>query len=146
MSKELLNLEYTRIGYRNNYVSEFGKATRAQDILDFEYNELGNEDIIDYLYDNGFIGIPSYEDALEFIKAYEEGFDTPMYALWLCASIEDVIENFPDEYDYPKNKIKLVDAYELPGWYRVLSDLGEQGILIMSMTDFEDEYLEEIEI
>jgi len=144
MTEELKKLIKTRIGYRNENVSHSGKMLPAKKILQYEYEELGNEDILDTLYSQEFIDEPTYEKAILFIDELNKIYEKELYGLWLCSSIKDVKENYPDNYeDYT---ISEVAVYKIPKEYVVLSDLGSQGILILSDKDsFNNGYIKSID-
>jgi hypothetical protein len=127
-SESLKVLEKNGIGYRNPNVGTIG-FQEALLTLEFEYEELANEDILDTLYDQGYISEPSYEEAVAFINNQQVKANEVMYSVWLCATREDVRDNYPD--DYETEEVYEIESYTLPPEYIVLSDLGSQGILIM---------------
>lgn len=136
-SKELNTLIKNNIGYRNPDVSEFTRAQPVLNVVKHEIEELGNDDILYFLdYE--------YQEVLNFISDLESLYHTELYALWLCASVEDVKSNYPSNYE--TNEIEIVDVYELPELYLVFSDLGSQGILIVSTSNFQKEYMGEVRV
>ena len=145
-SKQTQELINNAIGYRNNNVGDY-KSYPALSVLKFECKDLENEDILDTLYDQGLIEKPTYREAVNFIKEMQEVRGQTLYAFWLCASEEDVKNNYPDEYGYENkdNVITVIDVYSIPDWFVVMSDLGDQGTLFLSDTTLGQNYIETIE-
>lgn len=138
-AQEIIN---NNVGYRNNNVG-YNKAYSALEVLKFECKELYNEDIPDTLYEQGLISAPTYKASRDFIKQAQDALGKPLFAFWLCASEEDVIKYYPDVYgyNYKDNVIESIDIYSLPDWYFILSDLGDEGILFLSQTPLEKNYI-----
>ncbi len=137
-----------KYGYRSENI--YGEGFRdAGDVISHEIFELGNTDILHYLYDNGFKN-PSYknlwnaielgdEDALikvihfpgqerEWVKdnilfpIYKRTGLTVNYVLWLCDSKEDVENSY--QVDAGDQDIDTYPVGEV-----LLSDLGKEGKL-----------------
>jgi hypothetical protein len=133
------------LGFRNNSVG-YGRSYPALEVLEFECKELYNEDIPFTLYDQELISEPTYEASVDFIEGMQQVLGKTLYAFWLCASEEDVKKYYPDEYgyEYEDNIISSVDIYSLPRWHMVLSDLGVEGVLFLSKTPLEKNYIKTI--
>lgn len=136
-SKELINLFANGVGYRND---EFGapRSYRAVDVLAFEYEDLGNTDILDTIYNLQTLDIDLSQEILveDYDTAYEKLVDylsenyTKYYAFWLCDTIENVIKSGYHNADMTHGV--EITSYMVEDNCVILSDLGEQGILIMT--------------
>lgn len=121
-AKQFLN---TPIGYRND--SYYGSGvTDLKKILMFEYEELGNEDALDFCQEHHFNQkFSSPQQTIKAIIMYcQQVFNTnKVYGVWVA----------------PKNAVRRIyggaqgriSAYEFRGKpFILLSDLGEEGLLI----------------
>jgi hypothetical protein len=164
-SKECNELIASGIGYRNNNVGSGGSSSILS-VLEFEYRELGNEDIPDTLKSQGLIGKATYKKAVQFFTELQAARGTKLYAMWFCASIDNVNTNYPDYEDDSadssyeedeaiwqenqatndgyKSYADSIDTYELPSFYIIASDLGDQGILVVSDVRLSECYVETI--
>lgn len=110
------------IGYRNDNLYS-GEDYTIEDVLNYEYNELGNEDILDYT--NSQDG----NDVLQFIAKQFNltlPFTQPIYAYWFTLK-DAVIELY-------NGNIEPITAFTLPNQYVIISDLDRDGVLIASPT------------
>jgi hypothetical protein len=108
-----MKFERGLFGHRYEGISEENKNTDMLAVVNHEYNEMGNEDVLETLS----IG--------ELEKLYGEGFTE---CHWVCKS-------FGDLHYYMENDIQSCDAFEMSalsfrGDCFVISDLGSEGILI----------------
>jgi hypothetical protein len=156
-SKSAQQLIKNKKGYRNdNLYSSYMLCYKALDVLDYEYHELHNTDIMVTLVNHGLIDTPDYDLAKQFIQEAEVAAGKPMYAFWLCATIKDIDAYYYDVFDDADDKSEDEDdadgeqyadtvmVYRLPEVYVILSDLGSQGILIMSDSTLKDCFIKEI--
>lgn len=110
------------IRYRNDNLYS-GEDYTIEDVLNYEYNELGNEDILDYT--NSQDG----NDVLQFIAKQFNltlPFKQPIYAYWFTLK-DAVIELY-------NGNIEPITAFTLPNKFVIISDLGRDGVLIASPT------------
>lgn len=133
MSVTLHEILATNQGYRNDNISDpDADEFTLRDVLDYEINELENTDIYEYLSDNGdgLDGIDDVSDILIYVYS-ELGLpdESEVYGLWLT-SVDAVIELYDGDTSNPET----ITSYELPDDYIILSDLGEDGVLIASST------------
>lgn len=122
LSSTAIQIIDDNIGYRNDNLYS-GDDYTIEDVLNYEYNELGNEDILDYT--NSQDG----NDVLQsVVKHLHMTFPLtqPIYAYWF--TIEDaVIELY-------NGNIEPITAFKLPSQFVIISDLDRDGILIASPT------------
>lgn len=109
-----------KTGYRNE--SCYGSGIRdLYEIIEFEMDELENEDIPDYIKKNyGYTGRDdSSEDVISFLK---ENLPEHKYGLWLAS--KEAVKRL---YDGSEENIVEV---KIPNDAVIVSDLGFDGFLI----------------
>lgn len=120
LSKLTQNIVDTNIGYRNDYLFD-GNDFLIMDVIEYEKNELGNDDIHDFIKSQ-------YNIKPKDIKAWlESKFNTKvdkLYGYWLSSKLG--IDTYIDSFD------DLITEIPLPDKYIILSDLGNDGCLIVS--------------
>lgn len=110
VAKELLR---TQIGYRNDGLSE-GIFTISE-IIEYETEELGNEDIYDTCEE-----LYNTRNPLEVI---ENTFGKEVvYGMWFARK-EDILEYYAEDGETE------INSYNIPNNAVVISDLGEDGVL-----------------
>lgn len=128
LSKTALSILQTRIGYRNDELYN-SKVVRFEDILCYEVKELGNLDILETcksLY-NVKISCDDIDKSIQSVLYYfcEKLKSDILFAKWLTTK---------------KNVNKLYEGnakgYNIPDFSFIASDLGDDGILFVSNTEF----------
>lgn len=125
-----------KVGYRSD--EAYGSnVSKIEDVLDFEINELGNEDILDYIKDNYNIHIDysktSKNNITDIVNQLRKKVGKNITrCLWLCDNIEDVVNNYLDldkiEYYNEQDALtRYISQYKISDI--VLSDLSEDGKL-----------------
>lgn len=137
-------LKPNAVGYRCDEISE-GRFSPLE-VVEYEILELGNIDILSTLYDSGILRldvVPDYDNPEHVDSLYDQlinFLEQPQFrranTLWLCAFKKDVINNYieylGDIGDYE------VSMYKVPDDVLVLSDLADQGVLLLSNKQFEE--------
>lgn len=107
----------TNIGYRNDALFS-GDDYLIHDVLDWEMHELQNTDILDYL------NLSHFDDVIDYVKQH---FGTDeVYGYWFTTK-QNVIDLYHGDTED-------MTQFELPSDYLILSDLDDDGILIVSQT------------
>lgn len=122
-SSTLQEMKQTRVGYRNDaYGTE---VYPLREIIQFEIEELGNGDIVDFLQQSGYqLADPStIQEIFYIIMQIAQSSIDQLFGLWLSSK-----KGVTEWYD-GKNGMT---AYQLPSDAFPISDLGEQGILWVS--------------
>lgn len=132
------------VGYRCDDISE-GRFSPLE-VVEYEILELGNIDILATLYESGILRldvVPDYDNPEHVDYLYDQlinFLEQPQFinanTLWLCAFKKDVITNYieylGDVDDYE------ISTYRVPDDALVLSDLADQGVLLLSTQQFEE--------
>ena len=156
-SKQLNMILSNKYGYRDN--GAFGEGyTETLDVCMHEIFELGNLDILDFLYNNyselfnkeEISLLESTKDESYFWEFYGETLDAEHrqiqmvsqilskviqdknFCIWLCSSKDDVYDCYIEPFNsYPKEKMDdYIEKYEIPDDVVVLSDLEKEGCLV----------------
>lgn len=133
----------THVGYRcvENVTTDYHKPL---DILDFEINELYNDDILDFLENHYNIIVKNIYSINKFIKNQLGNYDL----IWVTANPLKAIEFYSNGHHkftdvklakHSNGDIIPVEKYQLPDKIMILSDLGEEGQLIAYPTNENNE-------
>lgn len=134
LSTRIMMSEDSRIGYRDDSTYNSG-VTNFVDIINYEINELYNDDILFTMMNVYDVFINTYKSIEYNISVIVDTVkellgiigDEPIYAIWLCSNKEQV-RSIYDGHNISKYKIND-DAI-------VVSDLGKEGALICSKFPF----------
>lgn len=124
MSPTLQQLLKDHSGYRSDEHFN-GDDILIQDVIQYEYMELGNDDIIDY-FESHYHFNPCNLNLLNQWLTQEFG-TTQIYGYWFTTqqSAIELYTSFSDE---------LITEFELPQVFKIGSDLDDEGALFMSPT------------
>lgn len=117
-SKTAQKIIDSNIGYRNDTLFS-GDDYLIQETLKFEIYELDNDDILDYLNVDGINDVLDYID--KHLPHHKE-----LYAYWFTS--KDAVQKLYAGDTEP------ISEFKLPQKYLILSDLDDEGILIVSET------------
>lgn len=126
-AKEIIN---SNKGYRNNSLYDSG-VTCLRDIMEFEINELENEDILDtvsLLYPQAFLQPDKYlniDNILAFVQEKLDADSDDLKGIWLTSK-DGVKRNYLNHNE--ETEISYVDLTNKD--YIILSDMDDMGILI----------------
>lgn len=129
-TQELYTMLQNNKGYRSDEL--YGSPRRpykALDILEYEYEDLGNEDILNTMFELGYIDEPENDKAIEYIEQLEELAGESYLGLWLFAFKENIKDYFTDDEEFNQQLLDSVVEFELPPKALPISDLGSQGVL-----------------
>lgn len=113
-------IKLSNIGYRNDYLFS-GEDYLIEEVLDFEINELYNHDIFE------FTGLSKISEIL--IYAHNKlNTKARLYGYWMT-SRDGVIHNYANG-----DNQTVITQFTLPKDYIILSDLDDEGVLIISET------------
>lgn len=128
LSPEAREIVTHNIGYRNDQLFN-GDDHLLPDVLEFEINELENEDILD------FTNSKDSNDIINIANSWY-GKDTPVYVYWFATlpNVREFYTTHLEDDDSDSAIVEPITAFELPEKYIVISDLGQDGICIMSPT------------
>ena len=117
-SETAKQIQKTNIGFRNDYLFS-GEDYPIHEVLKHEIYELDNDDILE------FLKVDDINDVLDYIH---KTFTTkaPLYGYWFTSK-------HGVESSYAGDTEPITKFY-LPEKYLILSDLGTDGILIVSNT------------
>lgn len=141
MTKSLKTMLQTQKGYRSDIL--FGSPRylyNILDILEHEYEELGNEDIVDTMYELNYIEEPTYEAAKQYLETMQTVVGQTLKGVWLVADPADLEEYIPDDDDEETEELRqdmldTIREVELPEIALPISDLGTQGVLWVVLND-----------
>lgn len=132
----------THMGYRTENQSDHEEHTGAE-VIDFEINELGNQDIIDTCNLLYSLNAKTAEDV---IKALNDKLGKNFNVLWLASDPFDCLEFYTDGHkhyhhlsdakDEDGNQIDLTE-YTVPQDAILISDIGSDGQLMAVPENFE---------
>ena len=122
-------------GYRNDDISTTTSTTPLWEILEYEINELGNDDVFDYLQSLGMNFI-SVDEVINYIyNTLHLPYRTPLYGMWLTTK-----ENVLDFYHNGENNEITISKYSIPENALIISDLDCDGILFVLCKPKDDYY------
>ena len=120
LSETAQKIKKKNIGYRNDRLFS-GDDYLIEDVLDNEINELCNEDIFE------FTSLSTIPEILDYIHN-NLSTSKNLYGYWMTTK-EGIIENYPNG-----DNQTIITQFTLPDKYLILSDLMDEGILIVSET------------
>lgn len=119
LSNTALSIQTSGIGYRNDFLFS-GEDYYLTHVLEYELNELGNQDILHYTQTKSIQEILTYVDLK--LPNHDE-----LFAYWFTSK-KGVIDLYDGGFGEP------ITEFELPNKYIILSDLDEDGLMIVSET------------
>lgn len=135
ISKEAKIIIQSRLGYRNDYNVLGGRTDSFKRVLAYETLTLGNRDIyhtVKQYYNIGKLDLRHTPEVLNriILNLFAQHFGcnaSYLMCYWLCANRQDVIRY------YGTDNLK---QFVIPDSFLIASDLGPEGILIVSATAF----------
>lgn len=134
-SVEYANFLKTHVGYRNDALSGITDPS-LKEVIDFESNELGNTDLLDFT--KQVYGKRNVDSLLDFCQ--KRLASQQLYAFWLTASKYDVVTQYMDDGD------NVITAYKIDKPVILLNDLGSDGFLFASTEPLDTFWQQDIPI
>ena len=128
ISNTLIQLYNSEEGFRN--ITATSGITKIKDILEFEYNELGNKHIFDFMKNNYFSYKPNNEDIIEYTlrylsKIFKTNIDN-LKGIWVT-SYQGVMKY----YCYPNIHNDIIKVFIHKNKTIPICDLDLQGVLFV---------------
>lgn len=128
LSKQAQTVLNNRIGYRSDDQSELAESFHQPSpvqIIDYEFNTLGNTDIFDTIQHLYGVRLMTPQATDRFIK--DKLNSDHYYLTWLCASQMEAAEYADDAGS--------VYSVSLPEHMLIVSDLANEGVLVATAID-----------
>ena len=124
LSEQALSILVLGKGYRSNDQSVWFEPDNPKKILAYEINELGNEDIPNFLAENYELNDKTNITLID--KCIKKRLNSANYKLiWLCSSAKEA-----EKYADSSRSVYEFLLPENPQDYILVSDLGAKGCLI----------------